>query len=45
MVKLFSAIDAAQAGDKYKIKGDLLFDVTMYRAKKQVHLSCISLNN
>ena len=39
MVKLFSAIDAAQAGDKYKIRGDLLFDATMYTAKKQVVLS------
>ena len=36
MVKLFSAIDAAQAGDKYKIRGDLLFDATQFRAKKQV---------
>ncbi|XP_022098922.1 uncharacterized protein LOC110983729 [Acanthaster planci] len=39
MVKLFSAIDAAQAGDKYKIRGDLLFDVTMFRAKKQNKIS------
>ena len=40
MVKLFSVVDAAQAGDKYKVKGDLLFDVTTFRAKKQVRVVC-----
>ncbi|XP_033647385.1 uncharacterized protein LOC117306916 [Asterias rubens] len=39
MVKLFSVVDAAQAGDKYKVKGDLLFDVTTFRAKKQNNVS------
>lgn len=36
MIRLFSAIDAAQAGDRYKIKSDLIFDVTKFRANKQV---------
>ena len=36
MIRLFSAIDAAQAGDRYKIKSDLIFDITQYKADKQV---------
>lgn len=39
MIRLFSAIDAAQAGDRYKIKSDLIFDVTTFRANKQYHIS------
>ncbi|XP_072027224.1 uncharacterized protein [Amphiura filiformis] len=39
MIRLFSAIDAAQAGDQYKIKSDLIFDVTQFKANKQYRIS------
>ncbi|XP_030828822.1 uncharacterized protein LOC100892652 isoform X1 [Strongylocentrotus purpuratus] len=39
MVSLFSDIDAARAGDHYKIRGDLLYDVTEYKALKSQKIS------
>ncbi|XP_071496196.1 uncharacterized protein [Diadema antillarum] len=39
MVSLFSDIDAARASDHYKIRGDLLYDVTQFRAQKSQRIS------
>ncbi|XP_041460732.1 uncharacterized protein LOC121411908 isoform X1 [Lytechinus variegatus] len=39
MVSLFNDIDAARAGDHYKIRGDLLYDVTEYKALKSQKIS------
>nr|XP_054752216.1 uncharacterized protein LOC129257830 isoform X1 [Lytechinus pictus] len=39
MVSLFNDIDAARAGDHFKIRGDLLYDVTEYKALKSQKIS------
>ncbi|XP_071816737.1 uncharacterized protein [Apostichopus japonicus] len=42
MIELFNEIDAAETGEKYKVKGEELFDPVMFRANKQQRVGAVT---